>query len=236
MSKRYTELASQIIAGSDGKLTQVDSICGELTYELDKSDLLSMATLLRDDFSFELLVDLCGVDYLTYGEAEWQTQEATDTGFSRGVSRLIASTVPDADTVYDPQRFAVVYHLLSVSKNLRIRLRVYTGEVHPPQVPSVTDIWSAANWFEREAFDMYGIVFEGHPDLRRILTDYGFIGHPFRKDFPVSGNLEVIYDEEKQRVVYQPVSIEPRTLVPKVIRDDNRYDVADAAGEEDSGG
>jgi len=235
MNKRSEELAEQINAGMGEKLTQVDSICDELTYEVGKTDLLSVAYSLRDEHGFEILADLCGVDYLTYGEAEWETRSATDTGFSRGVSRLSNHIVPDADTVYDPRRFAVVYHLLSISKNLRVRLRVFAGEEHPPQVPSVVPVWSSANWFEREAFDMFGIVFGGHPDLRRILTDYGFIGHPFRKDFPLSGNLEVIYDEEKQRVVYQPVSIEPRVLVPKVIRDDNRYDLSDEA-EEGGGG
>jgi NADH-quinone oxidoreductase subunit C len=124
---------------------------------------------------------------------------------------------------FDARRFAVVYHLLSVQHNNRMRLRVYTGTSNPPIVHSVVDIWNSANWFEREAFDLYGILFDGHPDLRRILTDYGFIGHPFRKDFPLIGNVEVAYDEQKGRVAYQPVSIEPRTLVPRVIRDDNRY-------------
>ena len=123
-----------------------------------------------------------------------------------------------------PARFAVVYHLLSLQHNARLRMRVYTGSANPPVVKSVVDIWNGANWFEREAFDLYGILFEGHPDLRRILTDYGFIGHPFRKDFPLIGNVEVSYDADKGRVAYQPVSIEPRTLVPRVIRDDNRYE------------
>ena len=125
---------------------------------------------------------------------------------------------------FDQRRFAVVYHLLSLRHNIRLRLRVYTGTSNPPIVRSVVDIWNSANWFEREAFDLYGILFEGHPDLRRILTDYGFIGHPFRKDFPLIGTVEVTYDEDKGRVAYQPVSIEERTLVPRVIRDDNRYD------------
>ncbi len=210
-------------AGAGDQLQQVESICGELTYEVGKDDLLSVAAALREegDFSFEMLVDLCGVDYLQYGHAEWQTRSATDSGFSRGVTREVV--IPDPDAEFDERRFAVVYHLLSVSKNKRLRLRVFTGSANPPVVPSVVDIWSSANWYEREAFDLFGILFEGHPDLRRILTDYGFIGHPFRKDFPLSGNVEVIYDEEQKRVVYQPVSIEPRTLVPRTIRDDNRY-------------
>ena len=127
-----------------------------------------------------------------------------------------------------------MYHLLSVKNNTRLRLRVFTGESNPPIVPSVVDIWNSANWFEREAFDMFGILFDGHPDLRRVLTDYGFIGHPFRKDFPLIGNVEVKYDAEKGRVAYQPVSIEPRTSVPRVIRDDNRYS-ADLKGDTTDG-
>jgi len=233
MSKRQDELAAVLAAEMAEQMTQVASICDELTYEVARADLVGVATALRDTYGFEMLVDLCGVDYLTYGKAEWETRSATDQGFSRGVVRLAPNTVPDADTQYDPERFAVVYHLLSVSKNLRLRLRVYTGIEHPPQVPSVTDVWSSANWYEREAYDMYGVVFEGHPDLRRILTDYGFLGHPFRKDFPLTGNLEVRYDETEGRVVYEPVSIEPRTLVPKVIRDDNRYDLNPDEGHGD---
>lgn len=223
MKPRYEALAQRISARFGDRLSAVDSTCGELTYELDKADLPDVALCLRDDedFRFEMLVDICGVDYLTYGKAEWQTDEATSTGFSRGV--VPANIVPDADATFDPRRFAVVYHLLSISGNYRLRLRVFTGTNNPPVVPSVVRIWSVANWFEREAFDLFGILFDGHPDLRRILTDYGFIGHPFRKDFPLVGNVEVRYDPERSRVIYQPVSIEPRTLVPRVIRDDNRY-------------
>ena len=223
MNQRYQALEAAIAARFGDQLQKVDSICDELTYEVAKEDLLSVGTVLRDEseFSFEILIDLCGVDYLTYGESEWQTRSASNSGFSRGVTREVV--IPDPDTEFDERRFAVVYHLLSVANNQRLRLRVFSGVANPPVVPSVVDIWSAANWYEREAFDLYGILFEGHPDLRRILTDYGFIGHPFRKDFPLSGNVEVIYDEEQGRVVYQPVSIEPRTLVPRTIRDDNRY-------------
>jgi NADH-quinone oxidoreductase subunit C len=223
MKQRYKDLAASVAVRFGDALTQVESSCGELTYEVGLDALQSVCTALRDEdaFSFEMLIDLCGVDYLHFGHSEWQTQSATDTGFSRGVMHEVV--IPDPDSSYDPRRFAVVYHLLSVRHNHRLRLRVYTGEANPPVVPSVVDIWSSANWYEREAFDLYGILFEGHPDLRRILTDYGFIGHPFRKDFPLSGNVEVKYDEEQGRVVYQPVSIEPRTLVPKTIRDDNRY-------------
>ncbi|MBT8422997.1 MAG: NADH-quinone oxidoreductase subunit C [Gammaproteobacteria bacterium] len=223
LSKRYQALEAGITARFGEQLKQVASSCGELTYELDKADLIAVGTALRDEprFAFETLVDLCGVDYLSYGHAEWETRDASSSGFSRGVEREVI--VPDADTVFDPRRFAVVYHLLSVTNNIRIRLRVFTGDQNPPIVPSVVRVWPSANWYEREAFDLYGILFEGHPDLRRILTDYGFIGHPFRKDFPVSGNVEVRYDEEQGRVVYEPVQIEPRTLVPRTIRDDNRY-------------
>ena len=137
--------------------------------------------------------------------------------------RRTRAVVLDESDTFDPRRFAVVYHLLSIANNCRLRLRVFTGENNPPVLPSVVDVWSSANWFEREAFDLFGVLFEGHPDLRRVLTDYGFIGHPFRKDFPLIGNVEVAYDADKGRVVYKPVSIEPRTLVPRVIRDDNRY-------------
>ena len=205
------------------QVTRIASNCGELTYEVGKDDLIAVATALRNEgeFGFEMLMDVCGVDYLSYGSDEWTTSSATGTGFSRGVER--EPVILDEADEFDAKRFAVVYHLLSLQHNIRLRLRVYTGTGNPPVIKSVVDIWNGANWFEREAFDMYGILFEGHPDLRRILTDYGFIGHPFLKDFPLVGNVEVSYDPEKGRVAYQPVSIEPRTLVPRVIRDDNRY-------------
>jgi len=231
MSERYETLAARIEERFGEQIRRVPSSCGELTYELDKDDLIEVATALRNegDFGFEMLMDVCGVDYLNYGSDEWATNEATGTGYSRGVER--GPVILDEADEFDPRRFAVVYHLLSLQHNLRMRLRVFTGTGNPPIVKSVVDIWNGANWFEREAFDLYGILFEGHPDLRRILTDYGFIGHPFRKDFPMSGNVEVHYDEEEGRVVYRPVSIEPRTLVPRVIRDDNRYssDLKDAS-------
>jgi len=155
------------------------------------------------------------VDYQTYGKADWTTHQATAGGFSRGVSK----GVEDAENGAFPARFAVVYHLLSVQNNLRLRLKVFLPN-DPPRLPTVSELWPSADWYEREAFDLFGILFEGHPDLRRLLTDYGFIGHPFRKDFPLEGYVEVRYDAEKQRVVYQPVSIENRTLVPRVIRND----------------
>ncbi|MFQ5634127.1 MAG: NADH-quinone oxidoreductase subunit C [Gammaproteobacteria bacterium] len=223
MNQRHAALSAAIEARFGDLLSPVESICGELTYEVDKADLVDVATALRDEdaFRFEMLVDVCGVDYLTYGRDEWQTESATSTGFSRAA--VPENIVPDADTKFDERRFAAVYHLLSVSLNHRLRLRVFAGAANPPIVPSVVELWSGANWFEREVFDLFGILFEGHPDLRRILTDYGFIGHPFRKDFPISGNVETRYDPDRGRVIYQPVSIEPRTLVPKVIRNDNRY-------------
>jgi NADH-quinone oxidoreductase subunit C len=224
MTDRHETLAARLDERFGEQLARVASTCRELTYEVAKDDLITVATALRNEpeFGFEMLIDVCGVDYLSYGQDEWTTASATETGFSRGVQR--APVLLDEADEFDARRFAVVYHLLSVRHNIRLRLRVYTGTSNPPVVRSVVDIWNSANWFEREVFDLYGILFEGHPDLRRILTDYGFIGHPFRKDFPLMGAVEVIYDEEKGRVAYQPVSIEERTLVPRVIRDDNRYD------------
>jgi len=223
MTDRYETLAAQIDERFGEQVTRVASICGELTYEVDKGDLHAVATALRNggEFGFEMLVDVCGVDYLNYGSAEWTTSSASGTGFSRGVER--EPVILDESDEFDPKRFAVVYHLLSIQHNIRLRLRAFTGTDNPPMIGTVVDIWNGANWFEREVFDMFGILFVGHPDLRRILTDYGFVGHPFRKDFPLIGNVEVSYDAEKGRVAYQPVSIEPRTLVPRVIRDDNRY-------------
>jgi NADH-quinone oxidoreductase subunit C len=224
MSMRSENLAGRIAERFGEQLLRVPSRCGELSCEVALADLVDTCRALRDepDFRFEQLIDLCGVDYLGYGGQEWQTQDATNTGFSRAAGREVIVTEPGE--VFPPRRFAVVYHLLSVSLNQRLRLRVYTGEANPPLVPSLVGVWAVADWFEREAFDLYGILFEGHPDLRRLLTDYGFIGHPFRKDFPLSGNVEVRYDPERGRVVYQPVTIEPRTLVPRVIRDDHRWE------------
>ncbi len=174
-----------------------------------------------------MCMDVCGVDYLEHGCAEWKTEHATVSGFSRGVARGMECV----DQAAPSRRFAVVYHLLSIALNQRLRLKVFCADDLQPMVDSVTSVWASADWFEREAFDLFGILFKGHPDLRRLLTDYGFIGHPFRKDFPLIGNVEVRYDPEKARVVYQPVSIEPRVLVPKVIRHDNRYDPALQRGE-----
>ena len=219
MTNPYESLATRIDARFGEQVSRVASTCRELTYEVDKDDLIKVATALRNeaDFGFEMLVDVCGVDYLSYGSDEWTTNSATGTGFSRGVER--PSVILDEADEFDARRFAVVYHLLSIQNNLRLRLRVFTGTSNPPIVKSVVDIWNGANWFEREAFDLYGILFEVHPDLRRILTDYGFIGHPFRKDFPISGTVAMRYDPEQRRVVYQPVTIEPREVTPRVVRD-----------------
>ena len=177
-----------------------------------------MCRVLRDtpELKFEMLMDLAGVDFLHYGRDEWQTASATRSGFSRG--RVARSDAPDPNM---PGRFAVAYNLLSITNNQRLRLRVRCLDAQEPVVDSVVEVWAGANWFEREAFDLFGILFRGHPDLRRILTDYGFIGHPFRKDFPVSGHVEMRYDPERQRVIYQPVTIEPREITPRIIREDN---------------
>lgn len=195
----------------------------ELTVDVLGSDLRELCFALRDEpeFDFKMLMDVCGVDYLHYGLSEWETDSATATGFERGVDQS-AMNNPHLDS----PRFAAVYHLLSLNQNHRIRLRVLLDE-HALKVPSVMDIWPSANWFEREAFDLFGITFTGHPDLRRILTDYGFKGHPFRKDFPLSGHVEARYDAKSQRVIYEPVSIQPRILEPKVIRRDNRYEAGE---------
>ncbi len=218
MSNAVDKLAA-CIQDRFSDLLAVDVAFDEVTIEVATKNVLQLCTALRDEseFAFTLLIDLCAVDYLTYGKAEWETNSATGSGFSRGVADLEVTTSQGED----PRRFAVVYHLLSVTNNCRLRVKIYLDE-NEPIVDSVVDIWSGANWFEREAFDLYGVMFRGHPDLRRLLTDYGFIGHPFRKDFPLIGNVEMRYDAEKRRVIYEPVSIEPRTLVPKVIRDDQQ--------------
>ena len=221
MSSRTETLASRLTARFAQELRVLPALPNEVAFEVDAANLVAVCKELRDnaELGFEQLIDLAGVDYLDYGREEWNTLSSTATGFSRGVNRI-------NEDVSEPKkaRFAVTYQLLSIANNWRLRLRSFTSEGEPPVIDSVVDVWAGANWFEREAFDMYGIMFRNHPDLRRILTDYGFIGHPFRKDFPLIGNVEVKYDTVKGRVVYQPVSIEPRTLVPRVIREDNRYD------------
>lgn len=191
---------------------------GEITLTLPLADMLAGFQALRDILDFTQLIDLCVVDYQTYGQSEWVTDAATRTGFARGVQRLHAQPDAAPDSTF-LTRYAVVTHLLSLSRNARVRVKVH-AQGEPPRVPSLTLLWPNADWYEREAFDLYGVFFEGHPDLRRILTDYGFIGHPFRKDFPLIGQVEMRYDPAQQRVIYEPVSIEPRILVPRVIRAD----------------
>lgn len=188
----------------------------ELTIELAAESAFAGLKTLRDELGFEQLIDLCGVDYLDYGLANWETMSAPNRGFSRGVFDFAEDVSSEAETM--ERRFAVVYHLLSIENNVRVRVKVYPTDTQMPIVDSVIDIWNVANWFEREAFDLLGILFNGHPDLRRILTDYGFVGHPLRKDFPLTGHVEMRYDAEKGRVVYEPVSIENRVNVPRVIR------------------
>jgi NADH-quinone oxidoreductase subunit C len=190
----------------------------EVTLTVPRDVLLDVMRVLRENsaLAFEECIDVCGVDYAAYGESEWVTSKAANAGFGRGVSRDVSEMEPQ-------NRFAAVYHLLSITKNVRLRVKTFL-DADRPIVDSVVPVWASAQWFEREAFDLFGIMFNGHPDLRRILTDYGFIGHPFRKDFPLIGQVEMRYDAEQQRVVYEPVSIEPRTLVPRVIREDSRYE------------
>ena len=216
------ELAARVEAVLGSRVKRYASREQEFAIEVEVADLLEVARTLRDEpqLRFEMLMDLAGVDYLDYGRVEWRTAAATASGFSRGVNRAAPHTLAGK------RRFAVVSQLLSVTYNQRLRLRVWCEDLEDPVVDSLTGIWASADWFEREAFDLFGILFRGHPDLRRILTDYGFIGNPFRKDFPLIGNVEVRYDPQLQRVIYEPVSIEPRVLVPRVIRHDNRYDPA----------
>jgi NADH-quinone oxidoreductase subunit C len=230
-----TSLAQKIGAQLGDRIAAVSEAIGETTVEVLPENWLAVARALRDhdEFHFELLVDVSGVDYLSYGQVEWDTTDVSSTGFSRGVEgegpgRFQWSNRPLVGAG-GHKRFAAVAHLLSIKNNQRVRIRCHAQDDALPVVPSLTDLWPGANWFEREAFDLFGIVFEGHPDLRRILTDYGFVGHPFRKDFPLIGNVEVRYDETLKRVIYEPVtSVEPRVLVPRTVRNDSRYDQAQA--------
>jgi NADH-quinone oxidoreductase subunit C len=238
MSTRVQRLSDQLRQAFGAKLQSCVLARDEVTIEVKPADLLDVCTLLRDDerFRFEECVDICGVDYSEYGSNEWATEESSSTGFSRGVEPGVNARLRfgDEPTYVSSarKRFAAVYHLLSVSNNQRVRVRVFADNDDMPIVPSVIDIWNSANWYEREAFDLYGILFDGHPDLRRILTDYGFVGHPFRKDFPLIGHVEMRYDPEQRRVVYQPVSIDPRVLVPRVIREDGNAVEQQAALQE----
>lgn len=216
---RYAQLAEQAQLYLKEAADSIRVDYGEVTVETTIDELRNVLASLKNEpqFAFDQLIDLCAVDYLQYGEYDWETEHSTESGFSRGVERQEARAY-----ALSKPRFAVVYHLQSTKLNHRIRVKVFVDE-HHLMVPSVHDLWKVANWFEREAYDLYGILFDGHPDLRRLLTDYGFIGHPFRKDFPLSGHVEMRYDAKLQKVIYEPVNIEPRTLVPKVIRNDNRY-------------
>ena len=193
---RLESLTAALSDALGDKLVSVDTALGEVTAVVRAHDVLGVATMLRDapELRFEQLIDLCGVDYSAYGGS------------------------------WDGRRYAVVYHLLSLTHNRRLRLRVFAPHDELPVVDSVIEVWPSANWYEREAFDLFGIVFNGHPDLRRLLTDYGFVGHPFRKDFPVSGNVEMRYDPDQKRVIYQPVTIEPREITPRIVREENYAD------------
>ncbi len=198
MTARLQKLEDELRSVVDDRIKQIDRAFGELTVVVSPDDLTQVMILLRDSptLRFTQLSEVCGIDYLEYAAAGGMAQ-----------------------------RFAVVYHLLSIEHNVRLRVRVFCADDDFPVIYSVVAIWPVANWFEREAFDLFGIVFSGHPDLRRLLTDYGFVGHPFRKDFPISGNVEMRYDPEQRRVIYQPVTIEPREIVPRVVRDEQYGDV-----------
>jgi len=199
MSAKLETLTENLQKHFGDKLKSLKVALGEVTIEVGAADYLGVMTALRDeaDLHFEEIIDLCGVDYSTYGDGGWQGR-----------------------------RYAAVSHLLSISKNWRLRVRVFAEDDEFPSVDSVTGVWKSVNWFEREAFDLYGIAFVGHDDLRRILTDYGFIGHPFRKDFPISGYVEMRYDPDQARVIYQPVTIEPRENTPRIVREDSYGDPA----------
>ncbi len=225
-------LSDQLVDCFGERITVSEPGPAMVTIDVPVDEWLEVAQTLRDDprFGFAQLTDLCGVDYLGFGQVEWETTEATNEGYSRGVEgmgpgRFDWKNRPESSDI--EQRFGVVVHLLSTGNNQRLRMKTFAADEGFPMVPSLIEIWNSVNWYERETFDMFGIIFEGHPDLRRILTDYGFTGHPFRKDFPLIGNVTVRYDEEKGRVVYEPVEIEPRVLVPRVIRDDSRYKADD---------
>jgi len=225
MSDTHPSSLAGRLAARFGDTLTLRTVGSETTAELAAADLIAVATALRDEqaFRFGELIDLCGIDYLGYGQTEWDTNTADGESFSRGVEGQAMGRFDWAGRprgANEPRRFAAVIQLLSIEHNCRLRLRVFCDDDSLPVLPSLTLVWAGVNWFEREAFDLYGIIFDGHPDLRRILTDYGFVGHPFRKDFPLIGNVEVRYDPEQKRVIYEPVSIEPRVLVPRTIRND----------------
>lgn len=230
MAEAKPRLAESLRARFGERVLALVEAYGETTLEVAPDCLVEVARALRDEseFHFEQAIDLAGIDFLGYGQAEWETTAASSEGFSRGVQgddgpgRFAWESRPRG--LGPERRFAASIHLLSLRHNQRLRLRVFATDNALPVLPSLVSVWAGLDWFEREAFDLFGIVFDGHPDLRRILTDYGFVGHPFRKDFPLIGNVEVRYDAEKQRVVYEPVtSVEPRVGVPRVVREDSRW-------------
>jgi len=239
MSSRQQQMCEQLqtlFPDNDSIHVDIDVVSMSVAPE----KLIEIATQLRDNpaCAFAQLTDLCGVDYATYGQSEWSTEPTSDASFSRAVSPSGVGSLTFNTGLDIPQlshaRFAAVSHLLSLDHNVRLRLQCMAPDDDIPMVPSLTSVWSCADWFEREAFDLFGILFDGHNDLRRILTDYGFTGHPFRKDFPLIGNVEMRYDPVKKRVVYEPVTIEPRVLVPRVIREDSRYESGEVPAEEDA--
>ena len=241
MSQNASKFADELRARFPGSTVHVAEPRGEVTLDAPAGGWLEIARTLRDELGFEQCVDVSGIDYLGYGSDEWDT-DVSSQGFSRGVEgrgpgrfkwgEAMTEQAPQPRGVEPVQavvgrRYAAVAHLLSVSNNRRLRLREFCADDSLPEVDSLSSVWAGTDWFEREAFDLFGIVFRGHPDLRRILTDYGFVGHPFRKDFPLIGNVEVRYDAERKRVVYEPVtSVEPRVGVPRVVRDDARLETA----------
>ncbi|NLC61235.1 MAG: NADH-quinone oxidoreductase subunit C [Gammaproteobacteria bacterium] len=237
MAERHKALAERLRARFGDATVTVDGSRAEVGIEFKAGDWQEGCRVLRDEFGFEQLIDLCGIDTLGYGTDEWDTGVSSQ-GYSRGVvgrgpgrfrfgqqpSQQLEQPLGEGAVQEPERRFAAVVQLLSVQHNLRMRVIAFAPDSAAPMLDTLTGIWPVANWFEREAFDLFGIIFQGHPDLRRILTDYGFVGHPFRKDFPLIGNVEVRYDPERKRVVYEPVtSVEPRVTVPRVIRDDARY-------------
>jgi NADH-quinone oxidoreductase subunit C len=233
MSESVATLRELLQQRFGARLGDFSEHAGALRVDVSLAAWVEVARALRDEaaFRFEQAIDLCVVDYLSYGEAEWDTGNVSNEGFSRGVEGEGAGRFNWADrpaAAHISNRFAVVVQLLSISNNQRLRIRCFAPDDGLPVVPTLVDVWRGLNWFEREAFDLFGVLFEGHPDLRRILTDYGFVGHPFRKDFPLIGNVEVRYDEARRRVVYEPVSIEPRVGVPRTVRDDARLEQAAA--------
>ncbi len=245
MSAKLARLQSAVNSVLDGRIVSLAEALGELTLVVKAADYVSAARTLRDhpDLRFEQMTDLCGLDYSVYGDGAPASREqgsrlrdATDSESGAGMPDVGASAasggtspkgapVPPFGVPWQGARFAAVSHLLSVAHNWRLRLRVFAPEDAFPVLDTLTGVWPNADWYEREAFDLYGIMFTGHADLRRILTDYGFIGHPFRKDFPLSGNVEMRYDPEQKRVIYQPVTIEPREITPRVIREEQYGDL-----------